>query len=93
MKWLTDAQSQLRDEYADFGKLVAAIDEEMACLAPLVQRYLALHKNIRLCGGPFDEPITLNLRIDEWPKQYKLCQEYFGNRILAMDIRWVEGKV
>ncbi len=88
MKWLQDAQQQLRDEYANFEKSVAAIDDQMVCLGPLLRQLLPLRKNIDLCPGPFREPIVLNLRIDEWPKQYKYCQESFGNRILAMDIRW-----
>ena len=80
------------DRLANFEKSVAEINEQMTCLGPLVRKFLLLSMNIRLCGDPWDEKITLNLRIAEWPKQYKYCQEVFGNRILAMDIRWLEAK-
>lgn len=67
---------------------IAEMDEMGATLSVLVQRYLLLHRNVRLCGGPWDEKITLNMRKADWPKQYKYCQEKFGNRILGMDINW-----
>lgn len=68
---------------------IAEIDEMNAELSDVVMRYLPFHKNIRLCGGSWDEKITLNLRKSDWPKLYKYCQEKFGNRILGMDINWI----
>ena len=74
---------------ASIERSVAEMEEMSTALRPLVQRYLLLHKNIRLCGGPWDEKITLTLHESDWPKQYKYCQEKFGNRILGMDINWI----
>lgn len=68
---------------------IAEMDEMSAALSDLGRRYLPLHTNIMRCGGPRDEKITLNLRKADWPKQYKYCQEKFGNRILGMDINWI----
>ena len=72
----------------NFERSVAEIDEQMLILGPLVSKFLLLRKNIALCGGPLGEPITLNLRISQWPKQYKYCQQTFGNRLLGMNVNW-----
>ena len=80
------------ESLANFERSVAAINYQMFCLGPLIRKFLPLRLNIDRCSGPWREPIVLNLRIAEWPKQYKYCQEVFGNRILAMDIRWLEAK-
>ncbi len=86
--------STLKRRIEAIERSLAEINEMDAALSVLVQRYLLLLKNIRLCGGPWDEKITLNLRKADWPKQYKFCQEKFGNRILGMNINWIvaEGK-
>ncbi len=65
------------------------ISEMDMLIGELVQKYLSLKLNIRRCGGPVDEKITLNLREADWPKQYIYCQAKFGNRILGMDINWI----
>lgn len=82
---------RMAERLANFERSVAAINAQMICLTPLVRKYLLLHKNVRLCGGPWDEPITLNLRIADWPRQYKFCQETFGNRLLGMNLNWIRS--
>ncbi len=78
------------ERLASFEKHAASIEEMSNVLGPLAKRYLLLSMNIRLCGGSWDEQIVLNLRKDDWPKQYKFCQEKFGNRILGMEINWCD---
>ena len=63
--------------------------DEMACLTPLIEALLPLHRNIRRCGGPFDEQITLNVRISRWPDQHRFCLREFGNRLLGMNLHWI----
>jgi len=74
----------------NFERSVAEINEQLTCLGPLVKQFLALRMNLDYCGVARSERIILNLRISEWPKQYKFCQQKFGNRILGMEINWCD---
>lgn len=73
----------------NFERCVAEIDKEMSLLGPFSRKYLRLRMNLDLAGVRRTERITLNVRISEWPEQYKFCRDKFGNRLLGMDINWV----
>ncbi len=81
------SETAKRIEYLE--RCVAEIDEQLTLLGPLARRFLRLRKNLDLAGVPYTEPITLNLRVSEWPRQHKFCCEIFGHRLLGMNIRWI----